>query len=125
AAPLLAVALFGCAPEPAPRTVYDFMEDGYAREGVLARCNRDRVASASDKECANARRAAATIALEAERERAEVLKRESEAKLLALREREARRAAAEQEAAAAARLAAEAAYEARWNGPPVPRATEE
>jgi hypothetical protein len=116
-APLLAAALAACAPDPAPRTFYDFMEDGYAREGVLARCNRERDATLSNEECANARRAAAAIALEAERARAPGLQQESEAKLLALRAREARRAAAEREATNAARLAAEAAYEARWSGP--------
>jgi hypothetical protein len=115
--PLLAAALAACAPDPKPRTVYDFMEDGYAREGVLARCNRNRDATLSDEECANARRAAAAIAVEAERARAPRLEQESEAKLLALREREARRAAAEREAANAALIAAEAAYEARWNAP--------
>ena len=114
--PLLAAALAACAPDPKPRTVYDFMEDGYAREGVLARCNRDRDATLSNEECAAARRAAAAIALEAERARAPRLQQESQAKLLALRNGEARRAAAEREAAEAARIAAEAAYEARWNG---------
>ena len=90
------------------------MEDGIAREGVLTRCNQNRDATLTDEECANARRAAAAVALEAERAREPELARESEAKLLALRQREARRAASEQDAAAAALAAAEAAYEARW-----------
>jgi hypothetical protein len=120
-APLVAAALAACAPDPAPRTVLDFMEDGYAREGVLTRCNRNRDETLSNEECANARRAAAALAIEAERARAPGLEQESEAKLLALREREARRAAAEQDAAAAARVAAEIAYEARWNDPAGPR----
>jgi hypothetical protein len=97
------------------------MEDGYAREGVLTRCNRNRDETLSNEECANARRAAAALAIEAERARAPGLEQESEAKLLALREREAQRAAAEQDAAAAARVAAEVAYEARWNDPAGPR----
>jgi hypothetical protein len=117
----VAAALAACAPEPAPRTVLDFMEDGYARDGVLTRCNRNRDETLSNEECANARRAAAALAIEAERARAPALEQESEAKLLALREREARRAAAEQDAAAAARVAAEIAYEARWNDPAGPR----
>jgi hypothetical protein len=118
---LIAAALVACAPEPAPRTVLDFMEDGYAREGVLTRCNRNRDETLSNEECANARRAAAAVAIQAERARAAELEQESEAKLLALREQEARRAAAEQDAAAAARIAAEMAYEARWNDPTGPR----
>jgi hypothetical protein len=118
---LLATVLAACAPEPEPRTVLDFMDDGYAREGVLTRCNQNRDETLIDEECANARRAAAAIVLEAERARAGELEQESEAKLLALRERQARQDAAEQDAAAAARAAAEAAYEARWRGSPGPR----
>lgn len=106
--------LAACAPQPEPRTVLDFMDDGFARDGVLTRCNQDRDATLNDVECANARRAAATIALEAERARAGQREQASEAVLLALRERDAREAAAEQQQAVAARAAAEAAYEARW-----------
>jgi hypothetical protein len=87
---LAAAVLAACAPQPEPRTVFEFMEDGLARDGVLTRCNRDRDATLTDTECANARRAAAAIALEADRARQSDLERASEAKLLALREREAR-----------------------------------
>jgi hypothetical protein len=97
------------------------MEDGYAREGVLTRCNRNRDETLSNEECANARRAAGALAIEAERARAPGLEQESEAKLLALREREALRNEAQQDEAAAARVAAELAYEARWNDPAGPR----
>ncbi len=76
------------------------MDDGLAREGVLTRCNENRDETLTDVECANARRASATIALEAERARAPQLTQEPEAKLVALREREGRQAAAEQDAAA-------------------------
>jgi hypothetical protein len=84
--PLLAVALAACAPKPEPRTVFDFMDDGFAREGVLTRCNQNREETLDDAECINARRAAATLALEAERARAPELEQQSEAKLLALRD---------------------------------------
>ena len=69
--------LVGCAPHPEPRTVSDFMEDGFAREGVLTRCNENREDTLADEECANARRAAAALALQAERARAAELDRES------------------------------------------------
>ena len=87
--PLLAVVLAACAPKSEPRTVLDFMDDGFAREGVLTRCNQNREETLNDAECINARRAAATLALEVERERAPVLEQQSEAKLLALRARQA------------------------------------
>jgi hypothetical protein len=87
--PLLAAVLAACAPKPEPRTVFDFMDDGFAREGVLTRCNQNRDETSNDVECINARRAAATLALEAERARAPELEQQSEAKLLALRERQA------------------------------------
>jgi hypothetical protein len=85
--------LVACAPQPAPRTVIDFMEDGFAREGVLTRCNESREQTVTDEECANARRAATAIALEAERARAPQLEQQSEAKLLALRDGQARETA--------------------------------
>ena len=91
---LLAAAIAACAPEPRPRTVLDFMEDGLAREGVLTRCNQDRDATLQDVECSNARRAAAALAIEGERARAGDLEHRSERKLAALRELEAREAAA-------------------------------
>jgi hypothetical protein len=87
--PLLAVVLAACAPKPEPRTVLDFMDDGFAREGVLTRCNQNRDETLNDVECVNARRAAATLALEAERARAPELEQQSEAKMLALRGRNA------------------------------------
>jgi hypothetical protein len=118
---LIAAALAACAPQPEPRTILDFMDDGLAREGVLTRCNQNRDATSADEECANARRAAAALALEAERARAPGLEQESENKLIAVRESQARATAAEQEAAAAVRAAAEAAYEARWRDPSGPR----
>jgi hypothetical protein len=118
---MLVVVAAACVPAPEPRSVFYFMDDAIAREGVLTRCNRDRDATLKDVECANARRAAATIALEAERARATELERESERKLLAVRDRQAREAAAAEQAAAAARAAAEAAYEAQWPNSRGPR----
>jgi hypothetical protein len=68
--PLLAAVLVACAPQSEPRTVSDFMDDGLARDGVLTRCNQNREETLTDEECVNARRAAATLALQAERARA-------------------------------------------------------
>lgn len=88
ATPLLAALLVACAPKPEARTVQDFTDDGLARDGVLARCNRDRDATSNDVECVNARRAAAAIALQAERARTAQLEQGSDATMLALRERQ-------------------------------------
>lgn len=107
-------ALASACVKPEPRRFEEFMEDSIAREGTLARCNQMREETMGDIECANARRAAAAIALQAERTRREELERESERKLAALRAEIARRDRAKSEAMAAALAAAEAAYEAQW-----------
>ena len=90
------------------------MEDGLAREGVLARCNQDRKASVDDQECENARRAAAAVGATGEHERTQNYERESSRKLEQLRDRAARQQQAEQQAAAAAKAAEKDAYEAQW-----------
>jgi hypothetical protein len=104
-------------PQPAARTYFDFMDDGIARDGVLARCNQDRDATLNDVECSNARRAAAAIALDQERARSERFARQSERKLAALRDRTVREQQAEEESEAVARADAEAAYERLWRKP--------
>jgi hypothetical protein len=111
-----AAVLAGCE-RPAPRSFEEFMEDGYAREGVLTRCNQDRSATLSDVECANARRAAAVIALQDEKARKTVLEAQSERKLVAMRDRAAREQQAEEQAVAAEKAAEDEAYEARWRKP--------
>jgi hypothetical protein len=103
-----------CEAPPKPRSIEDFMEDGFAREGVLARCNADREATSADIECKNARRAAVVVAAEKEDERLRALEQESQRKLVAMRDRAARQEQAQQDAADAAKAAAEAAYEAQW-----------
>jgi hypothetical protein len=113
---VLAVTVWvaACQQPNKPRTYEFFMEDGLAREGVLARCNQDRKASVDDQECENARRAAAAVAATGEHERTENYERESSRKLEQLRDRAARQEQAEQQAAAAAKAAEKEAYEAQW-----------
>jgi hypothetical protein len=105
--------LAGCE-EPQPISFAEFMDDAIARDGTLARCNENREATAGDIECANARRAAAAIALREERARREALERESEQKLAALREELEFERAAAREAKLLAEAAARAAYDAQW-----------
>jgi hypothetical protein len=120
----LAVAVWvtACEQPKRPRPYEFFMEDGLAREGVLARCNQDRSASVDDQECANARRAAAALGANGERERAQNYERESERKLTAMRDRAAREQQAQEQAAAAAKAAEHDAYEAQWREKNAPAA---
>jgi hypothetical protein len=115
----LAVALLGCVlatacSKPDARGFDEFMEDRIAREGVIARCNQNREATENDIECANARRAASTIALREEQARRRELELESDKKLSMLRAEIERRDRAKREAMDAALKAAQAAYEAQW-----------
>jgi hypothetical protein len=112
---VLAVTVWvaACQQPSKPRTYEFFMEDGLAREGVLARCNQDRKA-VEDQECENARRAAAAVGATGEHERTESYERESSRKLEQLRDRAARQQQAEEQAAAAAKAAEKEAYEAQW-----------
>ncbi len=110
----LFAAIGGCVNEPPPRSFTEFMEDRFAREGTLVRCNADRAATANDPECINARRAAAALAAQddaAQRERREA---ESEVRLLAARQREAAQQEAQRRAAVAAQAEEQLAYEAQW-----------
>jgi hypothetical protein len=115
----------GCAPEPQPRSFAEYLEDRMLMEGTLARCNADRNETYDDLECANARRAAVTIALRVEEARREELERESERKLTELRDELARREQREREALAEAEAARQAAYEAIWKGNTVPEGAAE
>jgi hypothetical protein len=99
-----------------PRSFEAFMEDGIARDGVLARCDSDPAAS-DEVECANARRAAAAVAAAVERMRSPELEQESERKLVALRDSADRQQHAEQLEQAEADAATKAEYEAQWVDP--------
>ncbi len=114
---IMASLLAGCSQEPRPRSFMQFMDDSLAREGALARCNRDREATANDAECVNARRAASNIAARAD----EALREQREADSDALRAAVRNRAgyvptAAEraERAEAAEQVTAEAQYEEQW-----------
>src|SRR5690606_4735262 len=100
-----AVAVASACSPPPPRSYDFFLNDSIARDGTLARCDRDAATAQTDIECANARRAALAVQLEEERARRTVLERESAAKIEALRrefEVQQRARAAEAETAAAA-----------------------
>ncbi len=121
---LTCLTLVACN-EPRPRTFTEFLEDAAAREGTLVRCNADRDASANDLECANARRAAAAVALDEERARRAELEAESDRLRSELRDRIAAQQEAEQRAEALRRAMLQAAYEAQWVDPDDPDAAAE
>ena len=101
---------------PQPRSFADFMEDRIARDGTIAHCNQNLEETLNDIECANARRAAAAIALRQERGRREAFELESERKLEALRYEMIERERIIRETTLAAARAEREAYEAMWRG---------
>ena len=115
------VLLVACVEEPLPRSFVEFMDDSLAREGVLARCNADRAATADDVECINARRAAAAIAAQADEGQRERLEAQSEARRLAARQRVDAQLEAERQAVLAAEAEAQMAYEAQFDTSPTPQ----
>jgi hypothetical protein len=126
-ATILLVALTACEQHDRPRTYYEFMEDGFAREGVLVRCNQDREATANDVECVNARRAAAAVGAQADGDQVAQRERESERKMIAMRDSADNREQAAAQAAAQAEAEQRAAYDAQWRDPakPAPAAQDE
>jgi hypothetical protein len=108
------LCLLSACEEEQPTSFAEFMDDDIARDGTLARCNENRELTSTDIECANARRAAAAIALREERARREALELESERKLAELRQQVERERAAAREAQLMAEAAARAAYDAQW-----------
>ena len=83
-------------------------------DGTIAFCNENAEETLNNIECANARRAAAAIALRQERERREAFELESERKLEALRDEMAERERIVRETAVAAARAELEAYESMW-----------
>jgi hypothetical protein len=114
---LATMLVTGCEQSYTPRSFDHFMEDAIARDGALARCNRDRDATEDDVECQNARRAAAAVAASVERARSGERAEESERKLVAMRDRAAREQQAEERAIEEAEAAAQLAYDAQWVDP--------
>lgn len=111
---LIAGFIAGCSGDSRPPSYLQFMEDSIAREGTLARCNRDRQATLTVPECVNARRAAATIAARADDALREEREAASDILRVAARNRADDAQEARRRAEAAARAAAAAAYEAQW-----------
>jgi hypothetical protein len=110
----LGLVLAACEKPAPPRSFVEFMDDPVARDGIIAYCNERPQEAASNIECANARRAQATMALRAERERRAALERESERKLEAMRIEMVERERIVRETALAAAQSEREAYEEMW-----------
>lgn len=110
----LGMVLAACEKPVPPRSFAEFMDDPVARDGIIAYCNERPVEAVSNIECANARRAQATMALRAERERRAELERESERKLAAMRIEMVERERIVRETTLAAARSELEAYEKMW-----------
>lgn len=93
--------LAGCAKEPPPRSVGEFLENRILLEATMVRCGENRNQSKYEAECVNAREAINRIGAEEERARREQLEAQFERKRKSLRR-------TQEAAAEARRLTAEA-----------------
>jgi len=110
-----AIALLaGCAPEPQPRSVAEFVDDPIFLEATMVRCNQDRDRTRYEAECVNARQAVAILEAREERERYQKLEAQSERKRQALRRTQEAAAEARRRSAEAERMRREAEYLAQF-----------
>jgi len=84
------LAAAGCAKEAPPTSVDEFVQDRVMLDATLARCDLERSDTFDDRNCVNARRAVERLWREQEELNADLLERESERKLQALREQRER-----------------------------------
>ncbi|MGI9234799.1 MAG: EexN family lipoprotein [Woeseiaceae bacterium] len=106
--------LAGCAEEPPPRSVSEFLENPILLEAAMVRCAADRAKTRYDPECVNARQAVDRIQAKEEAEAKAALEARSESKRAALRRTQAAAAEARRRAAAARREREEAEYLAQF-----------
>ena len=102
--------LVGCAEEPPPRSVEEFLENRILLEATMVRCGENRNESKYEAECVNAREAINRIAAEDQRARRAELEAQSERKRRALRRTQEAAAEARRRAAEARRRREEAEY---------------
>ena len=106
----------GCAEEPQPRSVSDFLDDEIGLEATLSRCNAQRSLTRNDPECKNAREANKRLATEREAELQRRFEAESQRKREAIRDRNEAIAAARRRAEEAERVRQEELYELQFQG---------
>lgn len=104
----------GCAEEPKPRTVSEFIDNPMMLEAAVVRCGQNRAESRYEAECVNARQAVSILETREERARRDAFERESDRKRQALRRTQQAAAEARRRAAEAERLRKEAEYLAQF-----------
>lgn len=108
------IVLAGCAEEPKPRTVTEFLDNPIVLEAALVRCGQNRSESRYDAECVNARQAISIIEAKEERARKAQFDLESEKKREALRRTQQAAAEARRRSEEAQRKREEAEYLAQF-----------
>lgn len=104
----------GCAKEPQPRSVSEFLDNPILLEAAMVRCSQDRSGTRYDAECVNARQAVDRIQAKEEAAARAALEARSESKRNALRRTQAAAAEARRRAAEAQRQREESDYLAQF-----------
>ncbi len=110
--------LLGCAEEPPPRSITEFVENPMLLEAAVVRCAENRAASRDDSECVNAREAVKRVQAKEEMARRAQLEAESERKRRALRQTQEAAARARRLAREAEQQRAADEYEAQFGDSP-------
>lgn len=108
------IVLAGCAEEPKPRTVTEFLDNPIVLEAALVRCGQNRSESRYDAECVNARQAISIIEAKEERARKAEFDLQSDKKREALRRTQQAAAEARRRSEEAQRKREEAEYLAQF-----------
>ena len=111
---ILLALIAGCAEEPPPPSVSEYVADKILLDAAMARCAQNRATMKYAPECVNAREAASILARDEELERRKQLEAQSERKRAALRRAQSAADEARRRAAEAARQREEAAYLAQF-----------
>ncbi|MCH6549593.1 MAG: EexN family lipoprotein [Proteobacteria bacterium] len=112
------ILLAGCAKEPPPRTVAEFLDNRILLEATMVHCGKNRNMSKYEAECVNAREAINRIATIEEEDRRAELEAQSARKRKALRRTQQAAAEARRRAADARRRRAEEEYLGVFEGQP-------
>lgn len=104
----------GCAEEPQPRSVSEFLDNPMLLEAAMVRCSQDRSKTRYDAECVNVRQAVDRIQAKEEAAARAAFEARSESKRNALRRTQAAAAEARRRAADVQRQREEAEYLAQF-----------